>query len=119
MSIPIGTAPYFDMEVVKENIGEVGIATNETRIQNWGDESDRYLDTELFYLFTTFPLTEAIVIADGFDATDYNKIKQLSNERTEAKFWQKTNSDDTLLKASDESIKMFVKKLTQIPATVE
>ncbi len=117
--IPTDSEPYYEMEVIKENIGEVGITVNETKIQNWGDESDREIDTELIYLFTTFPLTEALVVADEHDANVWRQIRQLSNERTEGKFWQKTNSDDTLLKKSDENIKLFVEKLTQIPATVE
>ncbi len=119
MSIDIDTETYFDIEVVKENIDEVGNNTNLSKLQNWGDESDREIDTKLFYLFTTFPLTEAGVIVDGFTTTDFNKIKQLSNERLEAKFWSKTNSDNTLLTESDKHIQEFLDKLTQIPATTE
>ncbi len=119
MSLPIETEPYFDLDVVKENIEESGNTTNEAKLQNWGDECDREIDTKLFYLFTTFPLTEAGVIADEFDATDFYKVKQLSNERLEAKFWSKTNSDQTLLAESDKHIEEFREKLTQIPATTE
>lgn len=119
MSLETDAVQYFDIDVVKENIEEVGVVTNESKIQNWGDESDRDIDRVLFYLFTDFPLDEAKVIANGFDAIVWQQIKALSNERTEAKFWSKTNSDNTLLKESDAHIKEFVEKLTQIPATVE
>ena len=84
MSTPIGAEPYFDMDVVKENIEESGLTSNEAKLQNWGDESDREIDTALFYLFApaSFPLSEALMITEGFTANDFKKIKQLSNERT-------------------------------------
>lgn len=119
MSTPIDSEPYFEIEVVKENINEVGNTTMESQLQNWGDESDREIDTRLMYLFTTFPLTEALVIADGWTANIWHQIRQLANERLEAKVWQKTNSDDTLLKQSDKNIAVFVKSLTQIPSETQ
>jgi len=121
LSTPITAEPYFEMDVVKENIDESGLTTNETKLQNWGDEADREIDTALFYLFApaSFPLTEAIMITEGFTSTDFDKIKQLANERLEAKFWLKTNADDTMMKQSNINLEAFVDRLTQIPATVE
>ncbi len=119
MSLDPNSEPYFEIDVIKENIEETGNSTNESKLENWGNESDREIDTELFYLFAPedFPLSEAKMIAAGFTALDFDKIRKLSNERTEAKFWFKTNGDKTMLETSDEHLKTFVEKLTQIPAT--
>lgn len=121
MSVDINAEPYFELGQVKENLDEQGLATEENKIQNFGDESDREIDTELWYLFdaSDFPLTATKMVAAGFTDNDFDKIKKLSNERTSAKYWNFTNSDDTLLKKSDEHIKTFIEKLIQIPATVE
>ncbi len=119
MSIPIDSEPYFDIDVVIENIDEVGNAKIKSQLQNWGDEVDREIDTKLFYLFSTFPLTSSIVITDGFTESDFRKIKQLANERLEAKYWLKTNSDKTLMDQSNENLENFKESLTQIPAETE
>ena len=121
MSTDINAEPYFEMDVVKENLEEQGLAAEENKIQNYGDESDREIDTELWYVFdkADFPLTAAKMAAADFTDNDFDKIKKLSNERTVAKYWFYTNSDDSLLKTSDEHVKTFVERLTTIPATVE
>ena len=121
MSVDINAEPYFEMDQVKENLDEQGLTAEENKIQNWGDESDREIDTKLWYIFdaSDFPLTAAKMAADGFVDNDFDKLKKLSNERTVAKYWFYTNSDKTLLETSDEHIEAFIKKLTDIPATVE
>ena len=118
-AVPVDSEPYYDIDVIKENIEETGTTLNEAKLQNWGDESDREIDTELIYIFPTFPLTEALVQAEGLDAIVFKNIKQLSNERTEAKFWFKTNSDKSLLDQSDKNIEKFRLRLTEVPATTE
>ena len=122
MSLPttdINDTPYFEMDVIKENLEQAGVPINESKIQNWGDESDREIDQEFIYLFNTFPMTEQSLVNEGFKTNDFKKIKQLSNARTEAKYWFKTNSDRTLLDESDKQLEKFKKDLTQIPATTE
>lgn len=118
-TVPEDSAPYYDISSVKENIGEVGDTETDQQLQNWGDEADREIDSKLMWLFPTFPLTEDIITAAGFQANVFQQIKGLANERLEAKFWLKTNSDKVPMEKSDENLDAFYKQLTEIPFTTE
>ena len=121
MSIDINAETYYELDFVKECLDEQGIVVEENRIQNWGDEADREIDTLLWYLFDAadFPLTEAKMIAAGFTANDFQKLQKLSNQCTIAKYWFYTNGETALKDAADHSMEEFRDKLTQIPATTE
>jgi len=115
--------PYFQMDEVKENLDEEDQTPNEDRIQNWGNQVDRYMDNLLLPVFeqdfSKFPLTEQAWIDNDFNKNEMTKLKLLATEGTEAYFWAETNGQDK--KKADWQVKATEWRdlLIQIPATTE
>ena len=112
---------YYQMDEVKENLDETDQTPNEPRLQNWGNQIDRYLDGRLKWLFdndlTTFPLDEADWISIGFTSNEMNQLKMLATAGLEQKFWKETNGDPEGYQTWEKQVTQWIKTLIQIPAT--
>lgn len=112
---------YYQMDEVKENLDETDQTPNEPRLQNWGNQIDRYLDSRLKWLFdnnlTTFPLDEADWISIGFTSNEMNQLQSLATAGLEQKFWKETNGDPEGYKTWEKQVTQWLKTLIQIPAT--
>ena len=124
MSLPDESVDtYYQMDEVKENLDEDGETPNENRLQNWGNQIDRWLDGELKWLFdndlTKFPLDQQDWIDNGFTANEFKQLQNLATEGLELKFWKETNAQDQPFKEWEKKVKLWIKNLIQIPATSE
>lgn len=114
---------YYQLDEVKENLDEEDQTPNENRLQNWGNQIDRYLDSQLKWLFenklTVFPLDEQDWIDIKFTSNEMNQLKNLATEGTELKFWKETNGQIQDYKDWEKKVAKWINQLIQIPATTE
>lgn len=124
MSLPDESVPpYYQMDEVKENLDESDQTPNENRLQNWGNQIDRWLDGQLKWLFdnnlTKFPLDEQDWIDNGFTVNEMKQLQNLSTDGLEQKFWKETNGQEQGYKDWEKKAKNWINQLIQIPATTE
>lgn len=114
---------YYQIDEVKENLDETDETPNENRLQNWGNQIDRYLDSKLKWLFnndlTVFPLTVADWEAIDFGKSEMDQLQDLSTKGLEQKFWKETNGDAQGYSDWEKEVKVWIKEITAIPATSE
>lgn len=121
MSTPVDT--YYQMDEVKENLDELEETPNENRLQNWGNQIDRYLDGKLKWLFenklTVFPLVAQDWIDIGFTAEEMKQLQNLATNGLEQKFWKETNGQEQGFKDWKKEVNEWINSLIQIPATTD
>lgn len=111
--------PYYNLEEVKENIGEESETPNEDRLRSWGDWVDSKINDKLRYLFEgyTFNLSAADFVSNGFTAADFDSLQDLANAGLEAKFWKETNGQhEELDRWLNKELPQWIRDLTQVPA---
>lgn len=115
------TAPYYQIDEVKENLEEEDQTPNEDRLQNWGIWVDNKINDKIRYIFPTIAFNPNLVEQDfidaDFTASDFKSLQTLATAGVEAKFWKETNDNDKALEGWKEELEQWVKDLTQVPAT--
>lgn len=114
---------YYQLDEVKENLDELEETPNENRLQNWGNQIDRYLNGKLKWLFendlTVFPLDVADWEKIGFGEPEMDQLRSLATDGLEQKFWKETNGQEQGFNDWKKEVTEWINTLIQIPATTD
>ncbi len=117
------SAPYYQIDELKENLDEEDLTPNEDRLQNWGMWIDNKINDKLRYIFPATDFTPNLIeqnfLDNGLTSTDYKSLLTLATAGVEAKFWKETNGDVQGLDKWFEELDRWIQDLIQIPATTE
>lgn len=102
----------YDMEAIKDVLDEDGITANESKIGDYGKESENEVNNAMRYFGFVFPLNST-----DMGQTDYDIARGICNKLVRGLFWKEgSGADDILLDARAELEKFRIRLASQPPS---